>query len=47
MTTDPATGKPLMGELLNRKKYLEDLDVSNKNLDSDLRNRFKIPAYKY
>jgi hypothetical protein len=47
MTTDPATGKPLMGELLNRKKYLEDLDANNKNLDAELRSRFKIPAYKY
>jgi hypothetical protein len=47
MTTDPATGKPLMGGLLNRKKYLEDLDVNNKNLDANLRARFKIPAYRY
>ncbi len=47
MTTDPNTGKPLMGSLLNRKKMLEDLDVNNKSLDADLRNRFRIAPYQY
>ena len=47
MTTDPTTGKPLMGQLIARKKNLEDLDMNNKQLDAELRNRFKIPPYKY
>jgi hypothetical protein len=47
MTTDPKTGKPLMGSLISRKKMLEDLDINNKNLDADLRNRFRIAPYQY
>ncbi|HEY9684039.1 MAG TPA: hypothetical protein V6C86_20825 [Oculatellaceae cyanobacterium] len=47
MTTDPVTGKPLMGQLLNRKKNLEDLDAANKAMDADLRNQFGIPPYRY
>jgi hypothetical protein len=46
MTTDPNTGKPLMGQLLARKKALEDTDAANKALDSDLRNKFGIAPYK-
>lgn len=47
MSTDPVTGKPLMGQLIARKKNLEDLDMNNKQIDAELRSRFKIPAYKY
>lgn len=47
MTPDPATGKPLMGQLIARKKALEDVDIANKELDAQLRDRFKIPAYRY
>jgi hypothetical protein len=47
MTPDPATGKPLMTSLLGRKKMLEELDFNNKNLDADLRNRFRIAPYQY
>ena len=47
MAPDPSTGKPLMGQLLLRKKALEDLDVANKELDAGLRNKFKIAPYRY
>jgi hypothetical protein len=47
MIPDPATGKPLMGQLLLRKKLLEDLDIVNKQLDTELRSRLKIAPYRY
>ena len=47
MTTDPTTGKPLMGQLLNRKKGLEETDAANKALDAELRSRFRIAPYRY
>ena len=42
-----AQGKALAGGLMNRKQALEALDMSNKNLDSQLRQQFGIPPYHY
>ena len=47
MAPDPLTGKPLMGQLLLRKKSLEELDAANKTLDLELRGKFQIPEYRY
>ena len=40
-------GKPIAGQLLDRKAALESLDQRNKSLDAQLRQQFGIPAYQY
>jgi len=45
--SDPQTGKPLAGQLMERKSLLEGLNKQIKDLDSDLRSRHNVPAYKY
>jgi hypothetical protein len=42
-----ATNTPIASQLMRRKKDLEELDISNKALDSQLRNQFGIPPYRY
>jgi hypothetical protein len=44
---DEQTGKPLAGELLERKEALTALEERNKSLDSQLRRQFGIAAYSY
>lgn len=47
LTTDPNTGQPIAGQLMQRKAALEELNVSIQSLDQQLRNRLGIPAYRY
>jgi len=44
---DEETGKPVAGLLMARKQNLEQLDMSNKALDEQLRQQFNIPPYRY
>jgi hypothetical protein len=42
-----ASNTPIASQLLRRKKELEELDISNKALDSQLRAKYGIPPYRY
>lgn len=44
---DEETGKPVASLLMARKQNLEQLDMSNKALDDQLRQQFNIPPYRY
>ena len=41
------SGKPIAGQLIERKTFLESLDARNKYIDAQLRQRFAIPNYRY
>ena len=45
--TDAATGKPLAGTLLTRKQNLEALELSDKQLDGELRQTYGIAPYPW
>ena len=45
--TDASTGKPVAGQLLQRKAMLEQLRQQIQGLDEQTRNQFGIPPYKY
>jgi hypothetical protein len=42
-----ATNTPIASQLMKRKKELEELDITNKALDSQVRAKFGIPPYRY
>lgn len=44
---DEETGKPVASLLMARKQNLEQLDMTNKALDDQLRQQFNIPPYRY
>ncbi len=46
LATD-ASNTPIAGQLMNRKKQLEDLDSANKALDTKLRAKLGIAPYRY
>lgn len=46
LATD-ASGNPILGQLQQRKADLETLDVTNKELDAKLRQKFKIAPYAF
>ena len=41
------SGNSIMGQLTQRKAALEQLDTTNKELDSKLRTKLGVPAYPY
>ena len=45
--TDASTGKPIAGQLLQRKAMLEQLRQQIQGLDEQTRNQLGIPQYKY
>jgi len=45
--TDASTGKPVAGQLLQRKAMLEQLRQQIQGLDEQTRNQFGVPPYKY
>lgn len=45
--TDAMTGKPLAGQLLERKDNLESLETQVKFLDNQVRQQFGIAPYQY
>ncbi len=45
--TDASTGKPVAGQLLQRKAMLEQLRLQIQALDEQTRNQFGIPPYRY
>ena len=47
LTVRDANNNPIAGQLMKRKKDLEDLDIANKALDAQLRTRFGIAQYQY
>jgi len=47
LAKDKTTGRPLLGELLERKEKLSQLNDFIQDLDKKARNEFDIPAYKY
>jgi hypothetical protein len=42
-----SNGNSIMGQIQQRKAALEALDVTNKDLDAQLRKKYSIPAYPY
>jgi hypothetical protein len=40
-------GKPIAGQLMDRKAFIESLDLRNKSIDAQLRQQFGIPDYRY
>jgi hypothetical protein len=44
---DPATGQPLIGQMMARKTKLESLNNFVQELDQQTRNQFNIAPYKY
>lgn len=40
-------GKPIAGQLIDRKSFIESLDMRNKSMDARLRQQFGIPDYQY
>lgn len=45
--TDASTGKPIAGQLLQRKAMLEQLNQQIQKLDEQLRSQLGIPPYRY